>query len=46
MSRNDLTKRNPCIGFIESSSIARGIEATDSMLKMAEVELLMTTIIP
>jgi microcompartment protein CcmL/EutN len=46
MSRNDLTKRNPCIGFIETSSIARGIEATDAMLKMAEVELLMTTIIP
>jgi len=46
MSRNDLTKRNPCIGFIESSSIARGIEAVDAMLKMAEVELLMTTIIP
>ncbi len=28
------------------SSIARGIEATDAMLKMAAVELLMTTIIP
>lgn len=28
------------------SSIARGIEATDAMLKMAGVELLMTTIIP
>jgi microcompartment protein CcmL/EutN len=35
-----------CIGFIESSSIATGIEATDAMMKMADVELLMTTIIP
>lgn len=35
-----------CIGFIESSSIAKGIEATDAMMKMADVELLMTTIIP
>jgi microcompartment protein CcmL/EutN len=34
------------IGFIESSSIAKGIEATDAMLKRADVELLMTTIVP
>lgn len=34
------------IGFIESSSIAKGIEAVDAMLKKAAVELLMTTIIP
>jgi microcompartment protein CcmL/EutN len=46
MSANDLTNRNPCIGFIETSSIAKGIEATDAMMKMADVELLMTTIIP
>jgi microcompartment protein CcmL/EutN len=46
MSANDLTRGNACIGFIETSSIARGIEATDAMMKMAEVELLMTTIIP
>src|SRR5215216_2394396 len=46
MSTNDLTNQSPCIGFIETSSIARGIEATDAMLKMADVELLMTTIIP
>jgi microcompartment protein CcmL/EutN len=43
---NDISSRTPCIGFIESSSIARGIEATDAMMKMADVELLMTTIIP
>ncbi|HWC77301.1 MAG TPA: BMC domain-containing protein [Blastocatellia bacterium] len=41
-----ISSRSPCIGFIESSSIARGIEATDAMMKMAEVDLLMTTIIP
>jgi microcompartment protein CcmL/EutN len=46
MSTNDITNGNRCIGFIESSSIARGIEATDAMMKMADVELLMTTIIP
>lgn len=34
------------IGFLEVSSIARGIEATDAMLKMASVELLMTLSIP
>lgn len=38
--------RKPAIGFIEMSSIARGIETTDAMLKMADVELLLTTIIP
>lgn len=34
------------IGFLEVGSIARGIEATDAMLKMASVELLMTLSIP
>jgi microcompartment protein CcmL/EutN len=34
------------IGFIESSSIALAVEAVDAMLKMAAVELLMTTIVP
>jgi microcompartment protein CcmL/EutN len=43
---NEISSRTPCIAFIESSSIARGIEATDAMMKMADVELLMTTIIP
>ena len=46
MSANQLTGEHHCIGFIETSSIAKGIEATDAMMKMAEVELLMTTIIP
>lgn len=46
MSQNTTTFRSPAIGFIEASSIARGIEATDAMLKMADVELLMTTVIP
>lgn len=36
----------PAIGFLETSSIARGIEATDAMLKKAAVELLLTTIVP
>jgi microcompartment protein CcmL/EutN len=36
----------PAIGFLETSSIARGIEATDAMMKKADVELLMTLIVP
>src|SRR5437870_12128359 len=46
MSAIALTDHHHCIGFIESSSIAAGIEATDAMMKMADVELLMTAIIP
>ena len=46
MSATNLTGGHHCIGFIETSSIAKGIEATDAMMKMADVELLMTTIIP
>jgi microcompartment protein CcmL/EutN len=46
MSASELIGIHRCIGFIETSSIAKGIEATDAMMKMAEVELLMTTIIP
>lgn len=46
MSANEITGGHHCIGFIESSSIAKGIEATDTMMKMADVELLMTAIIP
>lgn len=46
MSATDLTGGHHCIGFIETSSIAKGIEATDAMMKMADVELLMTAIIP
>ena len=36
----------PAIGFLETASIARGIEATDAMLKRAAVDLLLTTIVP
>jgi microcompartment protein CcmL/EutN len=36
----------PAIAMLETSSIARGIEATDAMLKRASVDLLMTTIVP
>src|SRR5215471_14178460 len=46
MSSIALTDHHHCIGFIETSSIALGIEATDAMMKMADVELLMTAIIP
>jgi microcompartment protein CcmL/EutN len=46
MSAIDPSNGQRCIGFIESSSIAAGIEATDAMMKMADVELLMTAIIP
>ncbi len=46
MSANDITGGNPCIGFIETNSIAKGIEAVDAMMKMAQVDLLMTAIIP
>ncbi|HXU08959.1 MAG TPA: BMC domain-containing protein [Blastocatellia bacterium] len=46
MSANEWSGGHHCIGFIETSSIAKGIEATDAMMKMADVELLMTTIIP
>jgi microcompartment protein CcmL/EutN len=38
--------RGPAIGFLETASIAKGIEATDAMLKKAAVDLLMTTIVP
>jgi microcompartment protein CcmL/EutN len=38
--------KGPAIAMLEISSIARGVEATDAMLKRADVELLMTTIVP
>jgi len=37
---------NLAIGFIETSSIAKGIEASDAMCKMAEVRLHKTAAIP
>src|SRR6185436_804198 len=41
-----LSSRGPAIGFLETSSIAKGIDATDAMMKRADVELLLTTIVP
>lgn len=36
---------NLAVGFLESNSIAKGIEATDAMVKMASVKLAKTTIV-
>ncbi len=36
---------NLAVGFLESSSIAKGIEATDAMVKMAQVKLAKTTVV-
>lgn len=36
----------PALGFLEMSSIASGISAPDAMMKKANVELLLTTIVP
>jgi len=36
----------PAIAFVELSSIAKGIESVDAMVKMAEVEVLHTQAIP
>jgi microcompartment protein CcmL/EutN len=46
MNGNALSSRGPAIAMLETSSIAKGIEATDAMMKRAGVELLMTTIVP
>jgi bacterial microcompartment shell protein len=46
MSSAVLSPRGPAIGMLETSSIAKGIEATDAMMKRANVDLLMTTIVP
>ena len=46
MNGNALSSRGPAIALLETSSIAKGIEATDAMMKRAGVELLMTTIVP
>jgi microcompartment protein CcmL/EutN len=43
---NELTPLGPAIGFLETASIAKGIEATDQMMKTAQVDLLLTTIVP
>lgn len=44
MSAGDVSPSS--IGFLETGSIAKGIEATDAMLKRAAVDLLMTTLVP
>lgn len=41
-----LSERGPAIAFLETSSIARGVQAVDAMMKRAAVDLLMTTIVP
>ena len=41
-----LSERGPAVAMLETSSIARGIEATDAMMKKAAVDLLLTTIVP
>jgi microcompartment protein CcmL/EutN len=43
---SELSGRGPSIAMIETSSIARGVEATDAMMKRAAVDLLLTTIVP
>ena len=42
----EMSSRGPSIGFLETASIAKGIEATDAMMKRAAVDLLTTTIVP
>ena len=41
-----MSPRGPSVAMLETSSIARGIEATDAMMKRAAVDLLLTTIVP
>src|SRR6185503_16126541 len=41
-----VSDRGPSVAMLETSSIARGIEATDAMMKRAAVDLLLTTIVP
>src|SRR4029453_7064860 len=36
----------PAIGFLETGSISEGVEASDALVKKAQVELLLTTIVP
>lgn len=49
MNRNDFnpelrdTALEPCIGLLETSSVARGVEVADAVLKEAAVEMLFAT---
>jgi microcompartment protein CcmL/EutN len=36
---------NLAVGFLETSSLAKGVEATDAMVKMAEVKLVKTSVV-
>ncbi|HOW27959.1 MAG TPA: BMC domain-containing protein [Elusimicrobiota bacterium] len=45
MNSNDLTNTKPSVGFLETNSIAQGVLASDAMMKMADVELLMTAVV-
>ena len=42
----DAKRPQPALGFIETSSIARGIEALDALLKRATIEVLLTLVVP
>jgi microcompartment protein CcmL/EutN len=46
MNADLLSDRGPSIAMLETASIAKGIEATDAMLKRAAVDLLLTLIVP
>lgn len=46
MNSNDLTNRQPAIGFLETSSIAKGIESLDAAMKMAGVEYITSAALP
>lgn len=39
----DPKKASPCLGLIETDSIARGIQVTDAMLKKASIEVLFSS---
>lgn len=36
---------NLAVGFLETSSLAKGVEATDAMVKMAQVKLVKTSVV-
>jgi microcompartment protein CcmL/EutN len=42
----EMSSRGPSIAFLETGSIAKGVEATDAMMKRAAVDLLSTSIVP
>src|SRR5262245_56993501 len=46
MNGSLVSARGPALALLETASIARGLEATDAMMKRANVDLLLTTIVP